>query len=155
MAPFDQVGTLLDDAGIYRVAGLSAAQAMEAARAWNWRTAHLNATTVDSKASFLRAAAGAMAFPAYFGHNWDAFEECLRDLPLGASALDAAATGAADGYLLFIDEPALFARSRPRDWATALSILAEVVNFWRAQGVPFYVLLHRTRGAAPRIPLLP
>lgn len=143
MAPFDQVGKLLDEAGVYRVAGLSAAQAMDAARAWNWRSGHLNATSVDSKAGFLRAAAGALEFPRYFGHNWDGFEECLRDLP------------AAEGYLLYISEPSLFARRQPREWATALSILADVADFWRKQGKPFYVLLQRTRGAAPQLPLLP
>ncbi|MEU8305446.1 barstar family protein [Actinomadura sp. NPDC048955] len=33
-----------------------------------------------TRAAFFRAAARALGFPDYFGHNWDAFLDCLRDL---------------------------------------------------------------------------
>lgn len=37
------------------------------------------------KLDLLRALSARLKFPAYFGHNWDALEECLRDLSwLGA-----------------------------------------------------------------------
>jgi RNAse (barnase) inhibitor barstar len=26
--------------------------------------------------------ADALGFPDYYGHNWDAFDECIRDVPL-------------------------------------------------------------------------
>jgi hypothetical protein len=37
-------------------------------------------TGVRSKQKLLRILAGKLRFPGYFGWNWDALEECLRDL---------------------------------------------------------------------------
>lgn len=39
----------------------------------------LDTRDATDKASFLVAVARDLGFPAYFGHNWDAFEECARD----------------------------------------------------------------------------
>ena len=39
----------------------------------------LDTRAATDKASFLVAAARDLGFPDYFGHNWDAFEECARD----------------------------------------------------------------------------
>lgn len=36
--------------------------------------------SVRSKQKLLRTLADELQFPAYFGNNWDALEECLRDL---------------------------------------------------------------------------
>jgi hypothetical protein len=35
---------------------------------------------MDSKTSLLRAISSSLCFPEYFGMNWDALEECIRDL---------------------------------------------------------------------------
>jgi hypothetical protein len=43
-----------------------------------WRCFYLDGRAIDGKAAFLAAAAQAMQFPSYFGHNWDAFEECIN-----------------------------------------------------------------------------
>lgn len=40
----------------------------------------LDTRTATDKASFLAICAEALQFPSYFGGNWDAFEECLRDV---------------------------------------------------------------------------
>lgn len=128
--------------GVYRVAGLSPSDVLDVARTWRWESWYLNVAHVDTKQEFLSAIGRAMDFPAYFGKNWDALEECLRDLPK------------AEGYILLIDNPAEFARAAPREWETALSILQSVSDFWLAEGTPFYALLAHTRGAAPGVPLL-
>ncbi len=36
--------------------------------------------SIRSKQKLLRVLAHQLQFPAYFGYNWDALEECLRDL---------------------------------------------------------------------------
>jgi hypothetical protein len=35
---------------------------------------------IDSKTNLLSSIGKALLFPAYYGMNWDAFEECLNDL---------------------------------------------------------------------------
>ena len=100
------------------------------------RCFYLDGRAIGDKAAFLAAAARAMRFPAYFGSNWDAFEECVNDLSWAP----------ARGYALLYDHTARFARAQPGEWATARSILAEAVAHWRATPTPLYVLL---RGVAP------
>jgi len=41
---------------------------------------YLDGREISSKETFLTKAAEAMNFPAYFGTNWDAFDECITDL---------------------------------------------------------------------------
>lgn len=40
----------------------------------------IDAGNVDNKEELLDSLADAMEFPGYFGRNWDALSECLRDL---------------------------------------------------------------------------
>jgi hypothetical protein len=128
--------------GLYRVAGLSGAELLGEAQRRGWRTAHLNASAVSDKAGFLRLTQRVLQLPGYMGSNWDALEEVLRDLP------------SAPGYLFFLEEPSLFARNNPKEWAKALAVFSEAASFYSERGTPFYLLLARTRGAGPHLPLL-
>ncbi|WP_159394500.1 barstar family protein [Streptomyces sp. NRRL S-495] len=72
--------------------------------------------------------ARALSFPGYFGHNWDAFEECLNDalLPPGAEpaeSVEPAGSAAPRLLVLVADADALLADEPPAQLALLLSIL--------------------------------
>ena len=131
--------------GVYRCEAniwpdlLGAAAALQ-----GWRFYYLNGATIFDKRSFLSACQAALHLPAYFGHNWDAFEETIRDL----------AWAPADGYLILYDRVANFAANRPDEWAIALDILRSAADEWARQGTPFYVLLRHSGGGTAGVPLL-
>ncbi|MFI7553275.1 barstar family protein [Micromonospora sediminimaris] len=80
----------------------------------------------------------ALLFPSYFGWNWDALSDCLRDLHWLP----------ADGYLVIVDNAPQLLPDSARDRHVFFRILAEAVRHWvsplgRPQGqvTPFKVLL--------------
>jgi len=62
----------------------------------------------------MRLLAGALKFPDYFGHNWDALAECLRVLPDRV---------AGDGYVLFLQDGL-------RLWRQAPELAGVLVETW-------------------------
>ena len=100
-----------------------------------WRCFTLDAATWNDKASLLAACQATFAFPAYFGHNWDALEECLNDLAWAPAA----------GYAILIDDVAVFAAQHPGEWETLLAILTEVTANWAKTDTPLFVLLRGAR----------
>jgi RNAse (barnase) inhibitor barstar len=80
-------------------------------------------TGARDKNAFLNALAKAMHFPAYFGHNWDAFYDCLLAL----------ADGDNEGTLLVLREASGFARAEPEEFAAAVDTLADAADFWRGR----------------------
>lgn len=99
-----------------------------------WRFFAIDGRAVTDKPTFLAAASRAMSFPAYFGRNWDAFEEMVNDL----------AWAPAPGYVLLFDNAHLLATTNAREFQTAVDILRTAAGRWQADGTPFYILL---RGA--------
>jgi len=73
---------------------------------------------IDSKATLFRALVPVLALPAYFGANWDALEECLRDLSwIGPKTV----------ALVHEDLPDL----PKKELLTYLSILSDAVKDWK------------------------
>jgi hypothetical protein len=92
----------------------------------------LDAVRVDlsgcgDKAEFLSRVAGALDFPAWFGGNWDAFFDCLTDLGWRPAA----------GYVLILEHTDELRRDAPESLDTALAILADAAEAWRARGRTF------------------
>ncbi|MFI7491414.1 barstar family protein [Micromonospora echinaurantiaca] len=80
----------------------------------------------------------ALLFPGYFGWNWDALSDCLRDL----SWLPA------DGYLIVVENAPRLLSSSAGDQHTLFRILSKAVHHWASplgqphgKAVPFTVLL--------------
>ena len=111
------------------------------AQTLGWTVSRVAGAGVLDRAAFLSRSAAAMHFPAYFGHNWDAFEEIVNDPD---------AMPEAQGYLL-LDDFAAFARAHPGEWATARSVLAEAAERWQAVGRGFVVLLRKAERTAPDV----
>lgn len=131
--------------GIYRFTSHaqpdSLTRQLEAA---GWRLFHLKGADIADKASFLQASASAMHFPAYFGQNWDAFEESINDL----------AWVPARGYVILFDDVARYASQAPEQWAMAYDILLGAIAQWQHNGVPMIVLLRGTGAFLREIPQL-
>ncbi|MFH8785178.1 barstar family protein [Streptomyces roseoverticillatus] len=77
-------------------------------------------------------------FPDYFGWNWNALSDCLRDLNWLP----------ADRYLVVIENSAQLLSASPEDRAAFFALLKQVAEHWRSPhhkprgvGIPFTVLL--------------
>ena len=64
--------------------------------------------------------ARALAFPDYFGHNWDALEECLADLEWLP----------AKGYILLITETQAVLPEAEEEYETLLEVLDDAGEAW-------------------------
>ncbi|MBL8480985.1 MAG: barstar family protein [Rhodocyclaceae bacterium] len=82
------------------------------------------------KAAMLVEFARAFALPDWFGHNWDALADCLRDL----SDKDAA------GYAVLMHGTEKARERMPEDLDEAVSVLRATGEHWRTEGLPFWVL---------------
>jgi len=111
---------------------------------WGWYAGYINGRDVEDKQAFLNAAGQALAFPPYYGRNWDAFEEMVRDL----SWIKAA------GYVILYDEVYRFPAYHEDEWQIALSIFKDACKHWHQEGVPFYVLLRHNRRWNRELPKL-
>ncbi len=128
---------------LYRCsARVRAATITRLAERQGWRVYRLDGRTISDKSTFLSQVAGLLQFPSYFGHNWDAFEECLNDM---VWTLDQPA-------LLLFDHAGRFAAAEPEQFAMALDILAASAENRRAGPGRLVVLL---QGAGRRAAHLP
>lgn len=99
--------------GVYAVAagGILAGTLAAALRVRGLAAWHLDTTGVTTKAGFLARCADDLALPTWFGRNWDALVDVLRDLPVPA----------AGGVILWTGTASL----DPDVLATALDVFGE------------------------------
>ena len=92
---------------------------------------YLDGNRISGPYNCLLEAAEAMHFPDYFGNNWNAFEECIRDLEWIP----------AQGYIIFYSNFMKFAKKDPNQFKIALSIFQVAVDYWQGEKIPMYILL--------------
>jgi hypothetical protein len=96
------------------------------------RGSELDVVAISLGKEPVRAIAAALAFPDWFGQNWDALEDCLQDLSWRKAA----------GRVLLLEGAV------PGD---ELGILVDVLRssaeFWSGRGRPFFAVFVDPRGA--------
>ena len=100
------------------------------------RDAGLHGVRIDlgacrDKAALLEQLAGALGFPGWYGHNWDALADCLGDLSWLPDG----------GVLLALENCRPLAAAAPQDYRLLLDILDDTASAWRARAVPFWALI--------------
>ncbi len=116
------------EAGVYKVTcelGDLRAAATEA----EFALLEVDMTGVHSKSEFMAAIAQGIEAPEWFGKNWDALADALADLSWKK----------APGYvLLFVNCSSNF-NLLANDQDVANEIMESTVDYWKAQGKPFWV----------------
>lgn len=113
----------------------------------------VDVSRVCNRDELLDAMASAGGFPSYFGRNWDALSDLLRDL----SWLPA------KGYALLVVGAERLLDLPKRDFATFVGILETAIRDWRDERgeyaertapIPFHVVLWGGKAVRDRVALL-
>ena len=101
-----------DKAGVY-LTGPDTRLIAEAAQAAGLALWRVDIGHVHDKQDFTGLVAKALAFPEWFGGNWDAFEDCLGDLSWHP----------APGYVLLLEHGKHFGAGHKQEFVTAVEVL--------------------------------
>ena len=105
------------------------------ARAHGLAVHRVDLSGCTGKAELMRRLADALAFPASFGHNWDALADSLGDL----SWLPA------PGHVLLVEHAGNLCDADEAAFDTLLDILDQASTTWAAQRTPFFAFVaHRS-----------
>ena len=129
--------------GVFRCHTPLPDRAMQAATQSGMRVVSAKLAAVRDKNAFLNALATALQFPAHFGHNWDAFYDCLLDLPQGEG----------HGTFLVLREASGFAKTEPEEFAAAVDTLADAAEYWNGKNRALLSVVELEAAAlAPELP---
>lgn len=96
-----------------------------------FRRVDIDLAGCTGKSVLLQRFADAFAFPAHFGHNWDALADCLGDLDWLP----------AEGYVLTVENLQELRDADAADYATLVSVLEGACEEWREHDRPFWAFL--------------
>ncbi len=89
------------------------------------------------KLDFLDTVARAMRFPPHFGGNWDALDDCMKDLSW---------LGPARGRVLILEKSKHFSAAHPGEFKEAMDIMDEAAQYWRGEGKALWTLVSGPEG---------
>lgn len=122
-------------AGVYHLPVEGADVVAKVARDAGYVYAHIELAGCRSKAECLSRVAAALAFPTWFGHNWDALADCLGDL----SWLPG------EGYVFVLAHADEFRAADEDGFATLLAIFREAAGEWATDGIPLWTFAELAR----------
>lgn len=107
---------------------------VHAARGTRLDLAHVDLAGALDKEALLERLAAALAFPGWFGGNWDALEDCLTDLSWRPGT----------GHVVLVKEPGELPSD---DLGVLLEILGAAAEHWAGRGQPFFAVFIDPRHA--------
>lgn len=122
--------------GVYRVARADAV--VDAIKGSGLHLARLALEGGEGKEAILRKLARELAFPSWFGGNWDALEDCLADLSWSSAV----------GHVLLVEGAAAAAAD---DVGVLQDILASAAASWSERGRPFFAIFVDGGAALPEL----
>jgi hypothetical protein len=111
--------------GVYRSSASDVIE--EAVRGTELSLARVALEGVKTSEALLDAIARELAFPKWFGRNWDALEDCLTDLSWQKTQ------GAVVIFSGFVSIPG-------DDLGILVDVLGSSASFWTARGRPFFAV---------------
>ena len=122
--------------GVYRAP--RADDILEATQGSPLQVARIGLAGAAGKEALMERIARALAFPAWFGGNWDALEDCLTDLSWSKAA----------GHVLLIEDAA----DLPADERGILvDILASASSSWAERRQPFIAVFVNSMPSLPEL----
>lgn len=103
---------------------------LDALRGAGFDLVRIDLGSVSDKEQLLEHLASVLAFPQWFGSNWDALEDCLTDLSWRAG----------DRHVLLIEGFQELRARRPDDFGVLLDVLASSAQYWSERGRPFFAV---------------
>lgn len=128
-----ELGSLLANAkkaGTYFVDIRDREALIEGANALGWDVRPVELLGCRDRAAGFEAIADALRFPDWFGGNWDALADCLRDLEWLP----------AKGYLLLFEHADAWRDAAPDEFKLLLEILDEAARDWSSRDVALWSL---------------
>jgi len=117
-------------AGVFHLSADSRALAGAAASA-GLMVVYADIGHAHDKEDFLVQLSKAMRFPEWFGGNWDALADCLKDL----SWLQA------KGWVVILERSKHFGGGHGHEFKEAMQVMAEAAEYWRGEDKPFWTLI--------------
>jgi hypothetical protein len=111
--------------GVYRASRVDAIE--DALRGSKLTLARIALQDVTDKVGLLRRIAARLGFPAWFGENWDALEDCLTDLSWREG----------DGDVLVVEG---FQFLSAEDLGVLVDVMSSAAEFWAGRGKPFFAV---------------
>lgn len=132
-----RIGNTLDEGGVCRLPPGELPGVEAAGAELGFDMVRVDLAGCVAKNVFLERIAAALRFPDWFGHNWDAFADCLADLSWLPDV----------GRIVVLEHADDFAQEAPAEFTVGVEILREASRIHGERGLPLWVLLDL--GAAP------
>ena len=133
-----------DLAGVYHLPHGDRDKASAAGEANGYCVFPVDLRRVRDKEELLDTLAKALAFPEWFGHNYDALYDCLCDMGWRP----------AEGYLILLGHCDGIHGRAEQDFITLLDIFNRAAEEWRQQGINFWCLVDMQANGIAWLPIV-